>query len=78
MNITTTDVSSTINKIESIAKATITAILNTNIIKELIFRNFLLSTKQFCIKFSNYTKCKNLLLKISSTILKVAIKILDN
>ncbi|KAI9764077.1 MAG: hypothetical protein M1840_008881 [Geoglossum simile] len=73
-----TDVSGTISKVESAAKAAATAIPNADMIKELIPRNFSLGTKQFCIGFSNHTECKNLPLKISSAIPEAAIKILGN
>ncbi|KAI9760032.1 MAG: hypothetical protein M1840_002748 [Geoglossum simile] len=73
-----TDVSDAISKVESAAKAAATAILNADMIKELIPRNFSLGMKQFCIGFSNCTECKNLPLKISSAIPEAATKILGD
>lgn len=74
-NAATSIVLSAISKVESAMKAAATAILNVNAIKALILRNCLLSTKQFCVGFSDCTECKNLLLKVSSIILEALAKI---
>ncbi len=58
------------SKIQSVAGAAKTAVSKINVIKALILRNCSLRTKQFCVGFSNYTKCNDLLLNISDIILE--------
>jgi hypothetical protein len=52
------------SKIQSVVGAAETAVFKINVIKALIPRNCLLGIKQFCVGFSNYTKCNNWLLNI--------------
>ena len=58
------------SKIQSVVGAAKTAVSKINTIKTLIPRNCSLRTKQFCVGFSNYTKCNDLPLNISSIILE--------
>ena len=58
------------SKIQSVASVAKIAISKIDAIEALILRNCLLGIKQFCVGFSNYTKCNDLLLNISDIILE--------
>lgn len=68
----------TSSKIQNATSATKIAISKIDIIKALILRNCLLKIKQFCISFSNYTKCNNLLLNISNIIPETITSFISN
>jgi hypothetical protein len=56
------------SKIQSVAGAAQTAVSKIDAIEALIPRNCSLGIKQFCVGFSNYTKCNDLPLNISDII----------
>ena len=66
------------SKIQSIAGTAQIAISKINIIKALILRNYSLGIKQFCVGFSNYMKCNNLLLNISDIIPETITSFISN
>jgi hypothetical protein len=69
-------VPSAISEVESAAKAAATAIPDA--IKKSISRNFSLGTKRFCMRFSDRTECKDLLLKISNVIPEAVAEIIGD
>jgi hypothetical protein len=63
------------SKIQSAVSAAETAVSKINAIEALIPRNCSLGIKQFCIGFSNHTKCNDLPLNISDIILEAIQKL---